>query len=333
MSTVELLSMSTISTLKTKLDTSLLESSLHSKNATGFGGIMERFKNVFMMGIIGLLILPSKSYGESSDFDSKVIAVESMEGESEASIHEAERLKQELAKERAAEQSAQEELQRQIDIAQKKKVEADQVIARSENDIKILKQKMDAAKNRTQKVKNEILVIRDQKNAAIQELKNTQAQKLRLDQELKDNQRTLRDIRIDQRKTIAKFKRLNSKVNVMTKDLVQQKSKVVKAYKARKKMKVDIGDVISKQRAKIEQMSKVLDQLEMAVEVDQAYDQKLAELGLKNKNAGRTVSSLNPKMMASVPSTGFRPKNREFLIRSPPASSLKSKSITAPGTP
>jgi len=101
----------------------------------------------------------------------------------------------------------------------------------------------------------------------------------------------------------SRAKKTATRVSAIRSDVKKARIQIAKTYRNLKKDSNAYKKMIRTYRRSLGKSGKMLDELEMAIEIDKAYDKKLASMGKKLPKNYRTVSGLNRDRIAQVKSS------------------------------
>lgn len=259
---------------------------------------MKGIKLIYLLVVVGLMT-PSFVMADVADLDQELIEADAIGADSEAAIIEARELEKELAEEKAEAARMRAELDRQ-------KAEAKAKRQRAEKQIRETEKKITDSRNKTAKMQKELLAIeaeqeklRKQNEKVEAELALVKADEEKVEGEKRREEEDLRNMQKDHRRMKVAAKQTATRVSAIRADVKKARIEIAKTYRNMKKDSDSYKNMIAIYRKSLGNANRMLDELEMAIEVDQAYDQKLAAMG-KLPKGYRTVSGLNRMRVAKV---------------------------------
>lgn len=240
------------------------------------------------------------SYADIGELNEEMIEADAIAADSEAAIHESEEIKKQLAEDRKEAERMKNKLSRERESAEIRRRKADKEIATNEKKIADIKAKMLKQQKEIEalQAQQEKLVAKNEKTKAELEVVNDQLAEV--SKEKRKEEKDLRKIKREHRDMKAEAKSTATKVSAMRANVRKARVEIGKVYRKMKKDSGEYKKMIRIYRRTLSKASKMLDQLETAIEIDQAYDQKLADMGKKLPKDYKTVSGLNRARYATV---------------------------------
>ena len=192
----------------------------------------------------------------------------------------------------------------------KQKKEARIQRKKAEKEIAATEIKIAASRKKTQGYQKELIKIeagqekiriKNEKTQA--ELELVRDEETKVAREKRDEQRTLDKIKREHNDMKRDAKRTATRVSAMRKQVKGARVAIGKVYRNMKKDSNEYKKMIRIYRRTLSKANRMLDELELSIEVDKAYDQKLADSGRKLPKGFRTVSGLNKTRYANVKSS------------------------------
>lgn len=261
---------------------------------------MKTLKKPFLILISGLMMV-STSYAEVDELNEVLIETEAMTADSEASIIESEELKKELAKEKAEAKRLREQLKQERQRAAINKKRAEKEIATTEKKRTQSQEQIAQLKQQIQKLEIEQKKMQAQVEKVQSEYEVVKAQEEQVTQQRQEDQEDLESMQRDYRKMKNNAKKTATRVSAIRSEVKKSRIEIGKTYRNMKSKSDEYKKMIRIYRRSLVKANRMLDELEMAIEIDQAYDQRLALLGKLPENY-RTVSGLNKMRVAQIQS-------------------------------
>ncbi len=245
------------------------------------------------------LLSSQVALADISDLNEELVEAEAITSDSEAAIIEAQELKQQLAEDRAEAKKLKAKLSQEKETAHFRKKKAESEIAANEKKITDVKatisqyqKELLALEKEQQKIQAKNEKVKEELNMIEAEKEKVASHKAKEEENLSDLNKKHKDIKANAKKTAIQVSALRAEVS-------KAKQEIAKVYRDMKKDQGDYKKMIKIYRQSLTKSTKLLDELEMAIEIDRAYDQKLTQMGRLPKGT-RTVSGLNRTIAGKV---------------------------------
>lgn len=258
---------------------------------------MKVVRNIFFI-ILGVLLISPMAMADVSDFNEELIEADAIGADSEAALIEAEELKEELAEERKEAEKMKQELAREKEAATLRRRQAEKSIARTEKQLADVKAKTQGYKMQSKALKKKMAATQAKLDKVSAELEDARAREDAAKTEKNHSEKELAAANKQHRNMRRKAKQTAVRINTIIKSTNHARGKLSRTVRNMKKDSDAYRAMIEKYRKNLDKATRMLNELEMAIEVDLAYDQRMADLGKPLK--GRTVSGLNKTKTASV---------------------------------
>lgn len=255
---------------------------------------------VLVILTIGVLVT-QVSYADISDLNEELIEADAIGADSEAAIIESEELRKELAEEKAEAKRLSQKLAIEKEQAKIKRRAAEKDIASTEKKIADSRAQKDKMNKELLKIEKEIRKLRDKQEKIHAELSLVKSEEDQVTQQKLQEEQFVANMKRDHVRMKTDAKKTATRVSALRADVKRARIKIASTYRDMKKSNTEYRKMIDIYRRTLADAGKMLDELEMAIEVDRAYDQKLASMG-KLKEGFRTVSGLNRDRISAVKS-------------------------------
>ncbi|MCB0378906.1 MAG: hypothetical protein KDD33_10470 [Bdellovibrionales bacterium] len=257
--------------------------------------------NNALIALIVTLALPAVSFADLEDLSSDMIETETIMADSEAALLMAEETEKQLTHERAQEAQIRKQAQKQEQAALSAKKKADAQILANETKIKL-------ARQRIQREKKRIADLQKAQAKKQQELEKSNGELVRnqsrRDQAMKirgQEEQNLQKVVGKNKQVAAQSKKLADEMKKIEQTTKVLRLKLKKAYAQSRGDQAHHEKLIAHYRKILEGAHKHINELEVLIEVDQAYDQRLGQLTGKSIHPKqRTLSGLNLITLAQV---------------------------------
>ncbi len=259
---------------------------------------MKGLKLLIVVLVSGLLA-PSIGLADMSDLNQELIEADAIGADSEAAIIESQELEKELAAEQAEAARMRAELKREKEAAKAKRKRAEKKIRENEKKIADSRAKTDKMHKELVQIEAEQEKLRKKNEKVEAELALVRTDEEKVTAQKRHEEEDLRKMQKDHRRMKVAAKKTAARVSALRSDVKRARIAIAKTYRNMKKDSNEYKKMIAIYRKSLGKANRMLDELEMAIEVDQAYDQKLASMG-KLPKGYRTVSGLNRLRIAKV---------------------------------
>ncbi len=248
------------------------------------------------------VIFSQVAMADIADLNEEMVEAEAITSDSEAAIIESQEIKQQLAEDRAEEKKLKAKLSQEKENAAIRKKRAESEIASNENKIADIRATIKKYQNELLALEKEQQKIQKKNDNVKADLLKVEGEKEKVASQKAKEEAELSALNAKHKDMKANAKKTAVQVSALRADVNKAKVNITKVYRDMKKDQGEYKKMIKIYRQSLAKSAKMLDELEMAIEIDRAYDQKLTQIGKLPKNA-RTVSGLN-KTIAGVVKTG-----------------------------
>ncbi len=259
----------------------------------------KEFIRLSLLLIVGLFFTPA-AMADIADLNEELIEADAIGADSEAAIIESEQLKEQLIEEQKEAERLKARLDREKAAAKRRRTRAEKEIAETEKKIADSRARADKMNKELVKLDAEQEKMRKKTEKTQAELDLVKGEEQKVAESKRQADKLLNQMIREHREMKANAKRTATRVSSIRADVKRSRVKVGRTYRNMKKDSNEYQKMIEIYRKSLAKAENMLNELEMAIQIDQAYDQKLATMGKKLPENYRTVSGLNRTRVAQI---------------------------------